>query len=208
MLTLVIGNKNLSSWSLRPWLALRHLGLKFEEVQLTLDTPQFKPAVARYAAAGRVPILTDGNVTVWDSLAIVEYANELAQGKGWPADRATRAHARAVSAEMHSGFPALREHWPMKAAERHEDRKLTPAAAENVARIEEIWTQCQTQYGAAGPWLFGEYSIADAMYAPVVLRFNTYGHKAGPAAAVYMKQTLEDVHLREWLAAAKKEIAT
>ena len=207
MLTLVIGNKNLSSWSLRPWLALRHLGIEFEEVRLVLDTPQFKPAVARFAAAGRVPILVDGDLTVWDSLAILEYANELAQGKGWPADRAKRAHARAVSAEMHSGFVALREHWPMKAAERQQDRKLTAAAAENVARIEAIWTQCRAQYGSGGPWLFGEYSIADAMYAPVVLRFNTYGHEPGPAAATYMKQTLQDEHLREWIEAARDEIA-
>jgi glutathione S-transferase len=207
MLTLVIGNKNLSSWSLRPWLALKHLGLPFEEIKLTLDTPQFKPAIGRYSAAGRVPVLVDGGATVWDSLAIVEYANEAAQGKGWPSDRAQRAHARAISAEMHSGFAALRERWPMKAAERHENHELTPAAAGDVARIEQIWTQCRERYGARGPWLFGEWSIADAMYAPVVLRFTTYGHDAGPAAAAYMKHVLDHTHLREWLTEARGEVS-
>lgn len=206
MLTLVIGNKNLSSWSLRPWLALKHLGLAFEEIKLSLNTPQFKPAVSRYSGAGRVPVLIDGDVTVWDSLAIVEYANEQAQGKGWPSDRAQRAHARAVSAEMHSGFAALRECWPMQAAQRHEDKKLTPGAANDVARIEQIWRHCREQYGARGPWLFGDWSIADAMYAPVVLRFNTYGHSVGPVAATYMKQTLDDPHLREWMAEAEREL--
>lgn len=206
MLTLVIGNKNLSSWSLRPWLLLKHLGVAFEEVQLTLDTPQFKPAIARYAAAGRVPVLLDGGLTVWDSLAIIEYVSEKYQDKGWPADRAQRAHARSISAEMHSGFAALREYWPMKAVEQHKGRPLTPAAAHDVKRIEQIWLDCRERYESRGPWLFGEYSSADAMYAPVALRFNTYGPGLSAVAAAYVRQTLDDTHLREWLAAAKQEL--
>ena len=208
MLTLVIGNKNLSTWSLRPWLVLKHLGLAFEEVKLTLDTPQFKSEIARYGAAGRVPVLRDGEITVWDSLAIIEYASEKCQGKGWPADRGQRAHARAISAEMHSGFGALRECWPMKAAEQDKGRPLTPAAANDVKRIEQIWLECRRQYGSRGPWLFGEYSSADAMYAPVVLRFNTYGAALSAVANAYVQQTLNDAHLREWLAEAKQELTS
>jgi glutathione S-transferase len=206
MLTLVIANKNLSTWSLRPWLMLKHLGLAFEEVRLTLDTPQFRTAIARYPAAGRVPVLVDGEITVWDSLAIIEYVSERCQGKGWPADRAQRAHARAISAEMHSGFAALRECWPMKAAQRDKGKPLTPAAAQDVKRIEQIWLECRERYHPRGPWLFGEYSSADAMYAPVVLRFNTYGAALSAVAEAYVRQTLEDAHLREWLAAAEQEL--
>lgn len=206
MFTLVIGDNNLSSWSLRPWLLLKHLGLDFTVVQLTLDTPEFKAAVSRYSAAGRVPVLIDGDLTIWDSLAIAEYASEKCQGRGWPADAALRAHARAISAEMHSGFAALRECWPMKAAERHEHVQLTTAAAADVERIEQIWETCRETAPATGPWLFGEYSIADAMYAPVVLRFNTYGARLSPVAHDYMQHALEDAHLREWLRAAQEEI--
>jgi glutathione S-transferase len=206
MLTLVIGNKNLSTWSLRPWLMLKHLGLAFEEVKLTLDTPQFKTAIARYCAAGRVPVLRDGETTVWDSLAIIEYVSEKCQGRGWPADRAQRAHARAISAEMHSGFAALRECWPMKAAERIKGRPLTPAAAHDVKRIEQLWLECRERYSPQGPWLFGEYSSADAMYAPVALRFNTYGAALSAVAEAYVRQTLEHAHLREWLADAEHEL--
>jgi glutathione S-transferase len=209
MLTLIIGDKNLSSWSLRPWLLLRHLGLDFTEVKLTLDTPGFKTSIDRYTPAGRVPVLIDGNLSVWDSLAIAEYLNEKCQGKGWPADAVQRAHARSISAEMHSGFSGLRGCWPMKAAERHEHVKLSPAAAADVARIDQIWQECRTSNGSgSGPWLFGEYSIADAMYAPVVLRFNTYGARLSPAADAYMKHALNDAHLRAWLGDAEKEIAT
>jgi glutathione S-transferase len=206
MLTLVIGNKNLSSWSLRPWLMLKHLGLAFEEVTLTLDTPQFRAAIARYSAAGRVPVLLDGEITVWDSLAIIEYVSERCQGKGWPTDRAQRAHARAISAEMHSGFAALRECWPMRAAEQDKGRPLTSAAANDVKRIEQIWLECRERYNPRGPWLFGEYSSADAMYAPIALRFNTYGAALSAVADAYVKQTLDDAHLREWLADAAKEL--
>lgn len=206
MLTLVIGNKNLSSWSLRPWLVLKHLGLAFEEVKFMLDTPAFRPAALRYSPTGRVPTLVDGDLTVWDSLAIVEYLHEKSAGRGWPADGKARAQARAISAEMHSGFAALRQTWPMKATESLQVA-LSPAAADDVARIDQLWQSCRAQYGNRGPWLFGEYSIADAMYAPVVLRFNTYHANLSPVARAYVEQTLGDPHLRLWLQQASEEVA-
>lgn len=206
MLTLVIGNKNLSSWSLRPWLLLRHLKLPFSEVKLLLDTPEFKTQLGQYSPAGRVPVLIDGDLHIWDSLAIAEYLNEQSGGRGWPTDPRLRAHARAISAEMHSGFAALRQNWPMKATGRDVVVPLPPAGLEDVARVDQIWQDCQSRYGAKGPWLFGEFSIADAMYAPVVLRFNTYGAKLSAAASAYCKHVLEDSHMREWLKEAQQEV--
>ncbi|HEY4369758.1 MAG TPA: glutathione S-transferase family protein [Steroidobacteraceae bacterium] len=205
MLTLVIGNKNSSSWSLRPWLVLRHLGLPFKEIKLLLDTPQFSAQLSRYSQAGRVPVLIDEDLHVWDSLAIAEYLNEQADGQGWPADPSRRAHARAISAEMHSGFAALRQNWPMKAVERL-DVPATAATAGDIARIDALWKECRDKYAADGPWLFGQYSIADAMYAPVVLRFNTYRPTLSPASHAYIQQTLADPHLQEWLSDAAQEV--
>lgn len=208
MLKLVIGNKNLSSWSLRPWLLLKHLNLPFNQITLLLDTPEFKPQLGQYSPAGRVPVLIDGDLRIWDSLAIAEYLNERCDGRGWPADPALRAHARSISAEMHSGFAALRQNWPMQATARNIRVPLPPAGLDDVTRIDQIWQDCQSRYGANGPWLFGEFSIADAMYAPVVLRFNTYGATLSAAAAAYCKHVLNDSHLREWIQDAQQEIAT
>lgn len=205
MLTLVIGNKQLSSWSLRPWLLLRHLELAFREVPLALDTPQFQPAVSRYSPAGRVPVLTDRELHVWDSLAIIEYANELSGGRAWPADKSQRAHARAISCEMHSGFTALRTHWPMQAASRHLNVPLPEAGLADVRRIDDMWQDCRRRYGSQGPWLFGTYSAADAMYAPVVLRFNSYGAAVSAASNDYMSHVLADPVLNEWLTSAAAE---
>jgi len=205
MLTLVIGNKNLSSWSLRPWLVVRHLGLPFAEVKLMLDTPEFKPAALRYSPSGRVPVLVDDGFAVWDSLAIAEYLNEKSGGRGWPANDQARAHARAISAEMHSGFAALRQTWPMDITARREV-PLTPAAAGDVARVDGLWQECRARHGERGPWLFGDYSIADAMYAPVVLRFNTYQANVSPVARAYIEQTLADPHLRAWMQQAREEV--
>jgi glutathione S-transferase len=206
VLTLVIGNKNLSSWSLRPWLLLKHLNLEFREVQLSLDTPLFQAEIAKYSPTRRVPVLLDGDVTVWDSLAICEYANEKTQGRAWPGDVRARAHARAVAAEMHSGFQALRQAWPMRAAERLK-ADLPDAGVADVARIDALWQDCRARYAAGGPWLFGAYSAADAMYAPVVLRFATYGANVSSSARAYIEQTLADGVLREWLTGAERELA-
>ena len=207
MLTLIIGNRQLSSWSLRPWLLLRHLDLPCREVPLTLDVPEFAPLIRQYSPAGRVPVLVDGDVTVWDSLAIIEYLNEKAGGRAWPADSAHRAHARAISAEMHSGFSTLRQHWPMQAASIGLRVPMPPEGQRDVARIDELWRDCRSRYGHAGPWLFGRYSAADAMYAPVVLRFRSYGASVSKESAAYMEQTLADPALAEWLAGAQAEIA-
>lgn len=209
MLTLVIGDKQLSSWSLRPWLTLRHLGLPFDEVRLPLDTPQFQAEVGRWSPTGRVPVLLDGDLRIWDSIAICEYANELAGGAGWPDDRTLRALARSISAEMHSGFAALRTLWSMRATCRGIDVPLTPAAAADVARIDALWSDCRARHGRHGPWLFGaRYTIADAMYAPVVLRFVTYGARLSDAAAHYRDHVLDDPILQEWLDGARREIGT
>ena len=203
-LTLVIGNRNYSSWSLWPWMLLKHLKLEFREVQLLLDTPDFKDQVAQYGPSGRVPVLRHGDVTVWDSLAICEYVAEIA-GHGWPLERKARAVARAVCAEMHSGFTSLRMEWPMNARARNRRTLMTPGLEADVDRIDEIWMDCRRRFGAAGPWLFGEYSVADAMYAPVVLRFNTYRAQISETTRWYIATALEDAALQEWVRAAQEE---
>lgn len=207
MLTLVIGNKDLSSWSLRPWILLRHLGLPFREIRLLLDTPGFKSSLRQYSPAGRVPVLIDDDLHIWDSLAIAEYLNERSDGRGWPTDLVTRAQARSISAEMHSDFTALRENWPMKTTGRNIHVPLPPPGLSDVARIDDIWQDCRSRHGARGPWLFGEFSIADAMYAPVVLRFNTYGATLSALSAAYRQHVLSDSYLCEWIRDAEQEVA-
>jgi glutathione S-transferase len=203
-LTLVIGNRNYSSWSLRAWLFMKRSGVAFEEIVIPLDVPASRAQLDRYSPSGRVPVLRADQLTVWDSLAICEYIHELT-GKGWPEAAAARALARAVCAEMHSGFATLRSLWPMNARARNRRTATTAALAADVERIDEIWNDCRHRFGAGGPWLFGEYSIADAMYAPVVLRFNTYGARISDTARWYMASVLEDTTLQQWLQAAKQE---
>lgn len=208
MLTLVIGNKELSSWSLRPWLVLKHYGVPFSEIRLPLDTPEFFARIVQYSGAQRVPVLIEGDLHIWDSLAIVEYVNEKVGGRAWPADSSLRAHARAVSAEMHSGFQALRQTWPMHTTGSNPHVPLPPQGRADVARVQAIWDDCRARYAARGPWLFGEFSIADAMYAPVVLRFNHYGATGLTASSqAYMQQWLQNALMREWIADAVKELA-
>lgn len=206
MFTLVIGDKNLSSWSLRPWLVLRHLGFEFREIKLALDTPGFHDQIVRFSGALRVPVLIDGDLHIWDSLAIVEYLNEKAQGRGWPDDPRRRALARAVSAEMHSGFPALRQLWSMRATGTNPNVPLTADAERDVARVQTIWEDCRGRHSGLGPWLFGQWSIADAMYAPVALRFRHYGARLPPVAQSYFEQLLADPHLQQWLRDAEREV--
>ena len=203
-LTLVIANKNYSSWSLRAWLFMKHAGAEFQEVVIALDTPETREQIDRYSPSGHLPALRHGKLWVWDSLAICEYVAELT-GTGWPKTSEARAVARAVSAEMHSGFTTLRSLWPMNARARNRRTALTTALEADVERIDQIWNDCRGRFGGAGPWLFGEYSVADAMYAPVVLRFNTYGASVSQTARWYMAAVLEDPLLQEWLRAAKQE---
>jgi len=208
MLTLVIGDKQLSSWSLRPWILLRHLGLPFQELGLPLDTPRFREEIGRYAPSRRVPVLLDGGTRVWDSLAICEYLNERVEGAAWPDDPDDRAFARCISAEMHAGFAALRSQWSLRAAHTGLDVPLDPAGLADVARIDAIWSECRARCALLGPWLFGErYCIADAMYAPVVLRFNSYGAQLSSAAGGYCGHAMADPHLLDWIAGARQQLA-
>lgn len=203
-LLLTIGNKNYSSWSLRPWILLRHLGVPFEERLVPLDTPEFARSIGAISPTRRVPVLQHGDVRIWDSLAICEYACELAD-RGWPRDREARAIARSVSAEMHAGFSILRSQWPMNTRATGRRTADNPERDVEIARIEDLWAHCREHFGAAGPWLFGEYTAADAMYAPVVLRFRTYGARLRESSQAYVNTVLADEHMRNWMDAAASE---
>jgi glutathione S-transferase len=206
-LKLVIGNKNYSSWSMRPWLALRASGIAFDEVVIPLYTgPADKQRILDVNPAGKVPVLVDGDVTVWDSLAIIEYAAErFVEAKLWPSDPARRAHARSISAEMHSGFQALRSECGMNLHRPVRAKALTDAARADIARIQEIWSEYRRCYAAAGPFLFGAFTAADAMYAPVVHRFRTYAIELAPEARGYAEAMTALPAFQEWTEAALAE---
>jgi len=206
MLTLVLGDRNLSSWSFRAWLMLRHLGLPFEEIRLRLDTPAFHEEILRYSPARRVPVLRDGELAIWDSLAICEYLDECADGAAWPEPRAQRARARSLAAEMHAGFQALRAAWPFRAASTGLTAPLSAEACQDLARIDGIWSGCRAQRTSTGPWLFGAFSVADAMYAPVVLRCRSYGAMLSSGAREYYQNVLADGHVAEWIRDAELEL--
>lgn len=196
---LVIGNKNYSSWSLRPWLAMKVLGLAFDEKRIPLDAPGTKQEILRYSPAGKVPCLVDGSLAVWDSLAILEYLAER-HPQLWPAAAAERARARSISAEMHSGFANLRSHMGLNVRRRYPGRGRTPEVLEEIKRIDAIWSQ------AKGPFLFGAFGAADAMYAPVVLRFRTYEVRVSNRE--YAEAMLALPAMREWIEAAEREPET
>jgi glutathione S-transferase len=204
--TLYIGNKNYSSWSLRPWLAMKQAGLAFDEVVIPLDTPTTRQDIQRHSPSGQVPCLKHGDVTVWDSLAIVEYLAELfPQAQLWPADPDARAAARGVAAEMHAGFAALRQNMPMNIRAAFPGQGLSPAVQEDINRITALWRDCRRRFAGHKPLLFGDFSIADAMYAPVVTRFATYGVVLDEDARDYVRLILELPAMRDWIAAAKQE---
>ena len=203
-LVLVVGNKNYSSWSLRPWLAMKLLGLEFEERRVSLYVPGAKERLLEHSPAGKVPILIDGERKIWDSLAILEYLAE-SYPSLWPAAPAARALARSISAEMHSGFAALRQHMSMNVRKRHPGKGRTPEALADVARIVAMWSDCRARFGAAGPFLFGRFTAADAMYAPVVLRFRTYAVELPPPCRAYADAVLALPALGEWIDAAERE---
>ena len=218
-LALLIGNKNYASWSLRPWFALRQSGLAFREERVALNTPEFGPRVRAWSPAARVPVLRHGALTVWDSLAICEYlAETFPEARLWPRDAAERAHARAISAEMHSGFPSLRGQMPMNVRAKGRQVPETPELAADVARVCAIWRGCLTsdrrpmsrggRAGARGPFLFGDFSVADAMYAPVAFRFATYGVALGPLEGAYAEALRATPALVEWADAAARESET
>jgi glutathione S-transferase len=205
-LKLIIGNQNYSSWSMRPWIAMKAAGIPFEETVISLDAADFKAVVSPFSGTGKVPVLIDGDVSVWESLAILEYLAEKFTAAGlWPSAPAARAHARAVANEMHAGFLPLRRHLPMNLWRPVIKRELTPEAVANVQRIEAMWADCRARYGAGGAFLFGRFGAADAMYAPVVARFHTYGVEVGAAARAYMDAVMALPAWHEWHAAALKE---
>lgn len=204
--TLVIGNKNYSSWSLRPWLFMKKSGVPFEEIRIPLYQPGSAEKLREYSPSGLVPLLLDGDLSVWDSLAICEYVSEKFLGdKGWPADRQARAVARSVSAEMHAGFQAVRANLPMNLRAAFAWKPVNDEVDAGIRRIVEIWTRCRQQYGRSGPWLFGEFCIADAMYAPVAWRFNSYGVPLEGEAARYLRTLLDMEEMRAWQAGALGE---
>ncbi|PKF48844.1 glutathione S-transferase, partial [Enterovibrio nigricans] len=202
---LIIANKNYSTWSLRGWLVLRAFDVDFDEVEMPLFIPEFYDEIAKYSGAAKVPVLVDSDVAVWDSLAICEYVNDAyLAGKGWPDNVVDRAKARAISAEMHSGFTALRNEMPMNIRAR---RKVSPSqdCLNDIARIDEMWANQMKEFGAKGGWLFGDYSIADVMYAPLVLRFITYGVTLSAEAQRYAGHALKSAALQQWVEESKKD---
>ena len=205
-LTLVIGNKNYSSWSFRPWIAMKATGIAFEEVLISLEAKDFKERVLKVSGTGKVPVLVDDGIHVWESLAIMEYlAEKFPNAKLWPIDPAARAHARVISSEMHAGFQPLRKACPMNFWHPPKQYPLADDVKENVRRIDALWTDSRKRFGAGGPFLFGAFGAADAMYAPVVSRFQTYGVEVGPQARVYMDAMMALPAWKEWRAAALKE---
>ncbi|WP_448189648.1 glutathione S-transferase family protein [Azospirillum sp. sgz301742] len=209
-LTLVIGNKAYSSWSMRPWLALKHTGAPFTEVLVQLRQPDSRDTILQHSPSGKVPLLRHGERVVWDSLAICEYlAETYTDAALWPDDTYARAVARSVSAEMHSGFVDLRSNMPMDLKARRPGEGRTDECLADIARITEIWRDARARFGAmdqnGGPYLFGRFSIADCMYAPVVTRFETYGVDLDPVCRTYADAVLALPAMREWTEAARAE---
>ncbi|TDR78302.1 glutathione S-transferase family protein [Paludibacterium purpuratum] len=208
MFTLVIGNKNLSSWSLRPWLVLKMLDEPFEERLIDLTASDASQQILAINPAGKVPVLHDRHLKIWDSLAICEYLAEcFPQARLWPKDSAERAHARSLVAEMHSGFPLLRQAMPMDICGSHPTPPLTPQLAREIDRILAIWNGLREQMVAEGPFLFGHFTIADAFFAPVATRFASYRYALSGPAADYAAHLLAMPAMQQWMAEAKSETA-
>ena len=199
--TLVIGTKRYSSWSLRPWLLMKMAGLAFDEVEIALRQPDTRRQVLEWSPSGKVPLLIHDTVRIWDSLAICEYLAERDPGL-WPADREARALARSVSAEMHSGFMPLRQNCPMDVCAATPMADPLPEVAGDIARIQALWGECRARFGAGGPFLFGGFTVADAMYAPVVTRFRTYAIPQDAVCEAYCRAVEQLPAMREWVEAA------
>lgn len=210
---LVIGNKSWSSWSLRPWLAMKRSGLAFDEINIQLRRPDSKAEILKHSPSGLVPTLIDGDLAVWDSLAILEYlAEQHPEARLWPADRAARATARSISAEMHSGFSALRQHCSMELLARTPQTSLPPEVEADIRRIVALWRDCRTRFGGGGPFLFSVFSAADAMYAPVASRFRTYvpelaAYGDDGTAQAYVATIFGMPQMEAWAEGARAEMA-
>lgn len=206
-LTLIFGNKNYSSWSLRPWIFLKQNSIPFTEKRVALFTETTDAELEQYNSDYKVPVLQDGELVIWDSLAIMEYLSEkYLDGSGWPLDEKARAVARSISAEMHSSFIHVRSEMPMNVRKHFPDYQLSDAALREVERIKSLWRLCREHYGQSGEWLFGDYSIADAMYAPIVMRFVGYDVSLDGVEKAYVDSVLNQSAIQEWIAAGKKEI--
>jgi glutathione S-transferase len=201
---LVIGSKNYSSWSLRPWLFLRKVGFEFTERVIAFDAPDYQRQICQVSPSGRVPLLQLGDNKIWDSLAICEFAAD-ATARGLPRERIARGTVRSVAAEMHAGFQALREQYPMNVRARGRHVALKPDLARDIRRIDALWSACRMEYGSGGGWLFGDFSIADAMFAPVLFRFQTYGAELSSESRAYYEHALADADVRAWQQAALVE---
>jgi glutathione S-transferase len=205
-LQLVIGNKNYSSWSMRPWILLRQAGIAFDEVQLKFDQNTKVIGIEKYSAVGKVPVLLIDGEPVWDSLAIAETVAEMFPDKQlWPANEAARRVARSACAEMHSGFQNLRGRMPMNIRSKHPGKGLTPESKKDIDRVVALWTECRERFGGAGSLLFGKFSVADAFFAPVVMRFHTYAVQVPQVAQEYCEAVKALSAVREWCDAARKE---
>jgi glutathione S-transferase len=205
-LRLVIANKAYSSWSLRPWILLAHFKIPFEEIVIPLDRPDTRERILRYAPTGKCPSLQDGAISMWESLAIVEYVAEKYPDKTiWPRGRAARAHARSLSSEMHAGFQALRQHCPTNFRRPVRKIALTEEVEADIARIEAAWAQARKSFGGAGPFLFGRFTAADAMFAPVVNRFQTYDVAVSKTTRDYMDAVMALPAWKAWIRDAEAE---
>jgi glutathione S-transferase len=205
-LKLVIGNKNYSSWSLRPWLAMKQAGIEFREIRILLDLPTTHQQIRHYSPSGRVPVLLDGDLTVWESLAICEYITENYAPQLLPSARAARAIARSVSHEMHAGFHSLRKNMPMDCRSRYPGEGMTLEVQADIERITTIWRDCRREFSSGGDFLFGSFTIADAMFAPVVSRFVTYAVKLDRTVQDYVEALLALPAMQEWLISASDEV--
>ena len=204
---LIIGNKNYSTWSLRSWLLLHEAGIEFDEHRIALDTPETAAEIAVFSPGGNVPVLQLGDLTVWDSYAIAETIAERWPEKNlWPVDADVRAYARSICAEMHSGFHMLRECMPMNCRAMGRQVPLPDELTDDIDRIIAIWSDCHRRFSGDSGWLFGDFSVADSMFAPVVLRFRTYGINLPESAGFFPHRVLESEAMQEWLAAAECEI--
>jgi len=203
---LVIGNKNYSSWSLRPWLLLRQAAIPFQEIRVPLDRPETNAEIRRYSPSGRVPVLVEGDLTIWESLAICEWAAERFPEKlMWPDEADARAVARAAACEMHGGFQALRDNLPMDIRARRPAQPNVAEAQSDIDRVQQLWADCRARFGGGGPFLFGRFGVADAMFAPVATRFVTYGVALAAEAQAYVQAVLSLPAMQEWTAAAEAE---
>jgi glutathione S-transferase len=203
---LVIGNKNYSSWSMRPWIAMRQIGLSFEEVVIPMNQPETRARMLEHSPTGLVPTLIDGDVTIFETIAILEYLHDRFPDAGlWPRDIGVRAHARAISAEMHAGFAALRRDCPMNIRRPVRKHLPSPEGLAQAQRIDALWSHARQTHGAGGPFLFGAFTAADAMYAPVVNRFHTYDLPRSATAQAYMDAVMALPAWKDWEAASRAE---